>query len=102
MEEGETGFISAATEPPVVADQRKGADAMAPWNQITWEQAMQRAYQAVSLSEQVYDEIDVSEGRTNIDIEKHLRRAEVKAVHAQTWVAIAQALGTQGDRYEGV
>lgn len=75
---------------------------MAPWNEITWEQAMQRAYEAVSLSEQVYNEIDVPDSRTNVDIEKHLRRAEVKAVHAQAWVAIAQALGTQGDRYEGV
>lgn len=75
---------------------------MAPWNEITWEQAMQRAYEAVSQSEQVFNEIDVPDSRSNVDIEKHLRRAEVKAVHAQTWVAIAQALGTQGDRYEGV
>jgi hypothetical protein len=42
------------------------------------------------------------EDRSNVDIEKHLRRAEVKAAHAQAWIAIAQALGTQGDRYEGV
>ncbi len=75
---------------------------MAPWSEITWEQAMQRAYEAVSQSEQVFNEIDDPDNRTNVDIEKHLRRAEVKAVHAQTWVAIAQALGTQGDRYEGV
>lgn len=60
---------------------------------------MRRAYQAVSRSEQLYDEIDTLEGRSNIDIEKHLRRAEVKAAHAQAWVAIAQALGTQSDRY---
>lgn len=75
---------------------------MALWNEISWDQAMQRAYEAVRLSEQIYNQIDVPDSRTNVDIEKHLRRAEVKAVHAQTWVAIAQALGTQGDRYEGV
>jgi hypothetical protein len=64
---------------------------MAPWNEITWEKAMQRAYEAVSLSEQVYNEIDVLQDRSNVDIEKHLRRAEVKAAHAQAWIAIAQA-----------
>ena len=68
-------------------------------NEFTWDQAMQRARQAVTVSEQLYDEIDELEGRTNVDIEKHLRRAEVKASQAQAWVAIAQALGTQGDRY---
>ena len=60
---------------------------------------MQRAYQAITTSEQLYDDIDVEEGRSNIDIEKHLRRAEVKASQARSWVAIAQALGTQDDRY---
>jgi hypothetical protein len=72
---------------------------MTPRDQLTWEQAMERAYEAVSLSERLYEEIDDVEGRSNLDIEKHLRRAEVKAAHAQTWVAVAQALGTQGDRY---
>lgn len=66
---------------------------------LTWDEAMQRAHTAVTDSEQLYNEIDELEGRTNVDIEKHLRRAEVKASHAQVWVAIAQALGTQGDRY---
>jgi hypothetical protein len=77
----------------------RGANAMTPRDQLTWEQAMERAYEAVSLSERLYEEIDDVEGRSNLDIEKHLRRAEVKAAHAQTWVAVAQALGTQGDRY---
>jgi hypothetical protein len=35
------------------------------------------------------------------ELTKDLRRAEVKAAHARTWIAIAQALGTQGDRCEG-
>ncbi len=68
-------------------------------NEFTWDQAMQRAHQAVRVSEQLYDEIDELEGRSNVDIEKHLRRAEVKASQARVWVAIAQALGTQSDRY---
>jgi hypothetical protein len=75
---------------------------MAPWNELTWDKAMQNAYEAVTNSERYYNDIDAIEGRSNVDIEMHLRRAEVKAAHAQTWVAIAQALGTQGDRYEGV
>ena len=49
----------------------------------------------------LYDEIDTVDARSNVDIEKRLRRAEIKAAHAQTWVAVAQALGVQGDRYEG-
>jgi hypothetical protein len=75
---------------------------MMPRAQLTWEQAMQRAYDAVGISERLYDEIDDVEGRSNVDIEKHLRRAEVKAAHARTWVAIAQALGVQGDRYGSI
>jgi hypothetical protein len=71
---------------------------MMPWEELTWGEAMQRAYEAVNLSERLYDEIDTVEGRSNVDIEKHLRRAEVKAAHAQTWVAVAQALGIQGDQ----
>lgn len=72
---------------------------MALSDEVTWDEAMRRAHQAVTVSEQLYDEIDELEGRSNVDIEKHLRRAEVKASQAQVWVAIAQALGTQGDRY---
>jgi len=51
---------------------------------------MQRAYEAVSLSERLYDEIDAVDARSNVDIEKRLRRAEITAAHAQTWVAVAQ------------
>ena len=74
---------------------------MASWNELTLVEAMQRAFDAVTLSEQLYDEIDELRGRSNVDIEKHLRRAEVKAAHAQAWIAIAQALGTRGNRDEG-
>jgi predicted transcriptional regulator len=75
---------------------------MKPRDELTWDEAMQRAYEAVSMSERLYEEIDNIEGRSNADIEKHLRRAEVKAAHAQAWVAVAQAVGTQGDRYGGL
>jgi predicted transcriptional regulator len=75
---------------------------MKPREELTWDEAMRRACEAVSMSERLYAEIDDVEGRSNVDIEKHLRRAEVKAAHAQTWVALAQALGTQGDRYGGL
>jgi predicted transcriptional regulator len=67
--------------------------------ELTWSNAMSRAQRALTLSEALYDEIDEAEGRSNLDIEKHLRRAEVKAGQARAWVAIAQALGTQSDRY---
>jgi hypothetical protein len=69
-------------------------------SELTWDESMRRAVEAIGASEQLYDEIDDSD-RSNIDIEKHLRRAEVKAAQARTWVAIAQALGTRGDRYGG-
>ena len=67
--------------------------------ELTWSNAMSRARRALTVSEALYDEIDEAEGRSNLDIEKHLRRAEVKAGQARAWVAIAQALGTQSDRY---
>jgi hypothetical protein len=44
-------------------------------------------------------QINAAEGRSNLDIEKHLRRSEVKATHAQVWLALARELGNQGDRY---
>jgi hypothetical protein len=67
-------------------------------SEVTWDEAMRRAVAAINASETLYDEIDDT-GRSNIDIEKHLRRAEVKAAQAGAWVAIATALGTRGDRY---
>jgi hypothetical protein len=47
----------------------------------------------------LYEDINASEGRSNLDIEKHLRRAEVKASQAQVWLALASELGSQGERY---
>jgi hypothetical protein len=65
----------------------------------TWDAAMRHAHAALLASERLYEEADAPHGRSNIDIEKHLRRAEVKAAHAQAWVALARELATEGNRY---
>jgi hypothetical protein len=66
---------------------------------LTWDAAMRRGHAALIASEGLYDEINALEGRSNIDIEKHLRRSEVKATQAQVWLALARELGGQGDRH---
>lgn len=65
----------------------------------TWDEAMRRGRAALIDSERLYDDINAADGRSNIDIEKHLRRSEVKAAHAQAWLALARELGSQGERY---
>ena len=72
---------------------------MTQFHELTWDAAMRRAYAALITSESLYDEIDASGGRTNIDIEKHLRRSEVKAAQAQVWLELAREVGREGDRY---
>jgi hypothetical protein len=68
-------------------------------DELTWEEAMRRGHAALLDSEHLYDDINASEGRSNLDIEKHLRRAEMNAGQAQVWFALARELGSQGDRY---
>jgi hypothetical protein len=65
----------------------------------TWSEAMDRGRAALIDSERLYDDINASEGRSNLDIEQHLRRSEVRAAHAQAWLMLAGELGSQGDRY---
>ena len=72
---------------------------MPDFEELTWEEAMRRGHTALLDSEDLYDDINTSEGRSNVDIEKHLRRAEVKATQTQVWLALARELGSQGDRY---
>jgi hypothetical protein len=72
---------------------------MPDFNELTWEEAMRRGHMALLDSEDLYDDINASEGRSNVDIEKHLRRSEVKAAQAQVWLALARELGSQGNRY---
>jgi hypothetical protein len=68
-------------------------------DKLTWNEAMRRGQAALIASERLYDDVDAPEGRSNIDIEKHLRRSEVKAAQAQVWLALARELGSQGERY---
>jgi hypothetical protein len=72
---------------------------MPNFEELTWDEAMRRAHAALLDSEHLYDDINASEGRSDLDIEKHLRRSDVKAAHAQAWLALARELGSQGDRY---
>ena len=72
---------------------------MPDYDELTWEEAMRRGHAALLDSEHLYDDINASEGRSNLDIEKHLPRAEVNAAQAQVWLALARELGSQGDRY---
>jgi hypothetical protein len=67
--------------------------------ELTWDQAMDRGRAALMDSERLYDDINASEGRSNLDIEKHLRRSEVRAAQAQAWLMLARELGSQGERY---
>ena len=74
---------------------------MSEWTELTWDDAMQRGYEALSSGEALYDEIDAEQGRSNIDIEKHLRRAELKVAQANAWLAMARELAWQRDDYGG-
>jgi predicted transcriptional regulator len=74
---------------------------MSEWRELTWDDAMQRGYEALVGGEAVYDEIDAEQGRSNIDIEKHLRRAELKLAQARAWLAMAREPHWQRDDYGG-
>jgi hypothetical protein len=69
------------------------------FDKLTWDEAIRRGYAALIASESLYKEIDAPEGRSNLDIEKHLRRSEVKAAQAQVWLELAREVGREGDRY---
>ena len=72
---------------------------MTTFDDLTWQEAMRHGHRALMESESLYEDINASEGRSNLDIEKHLRRAEVKASQAKVWLALASELGSQGERY---
>jgi hypothetical protein len=69
------------------------------FDELTWNEAMRRGHAALIESESLYEDINTLKGRSNLDIEKHLRRSEVRAIQAQVWLALARELGSQGDRY---
>jgi hypothetical protein len=72
---------------------------MSGLGESTWNEAMDRGRAALIDSERLYADINASEGRSNLDIETHLRRSEVRAAQAQAWLMLAGELGSQGDRY---
>ena len=72
---------------------------MINFGEQTWEGAMRHAHAAIVASERLYEETSAPGGRSNTDIEKHLRRSEVEAAHAQARVALARALATEGNRH---
>ena len=74
---------------------------MSEWKELTWGDAMRRGYEALVGGEALYEEIDAEQGRSNIDIEKHLRRAELKLTQAHAWLAMARELAWQRDDYGG-
>jgi hypothetical protein len=74
---------------------------MSEWRELTWEDAMRRGYEALRGGEALYEEIDAEQGRSNIDIEKHLRRAELRLAQANAWLAMARELAWQRDDYGG-
>jgi len=74
---------------------------MSEWRELTWDDAMRRGYEALSSGEAIYEEIDADQGRSNLDIEKHLRRAELKLAQANAWLAMARELARQRDVYGG-
>ena len=74
---------------------------MSEWRELTWDDAMQHGYEALSSGEALYEEINAEQNRSNIDIEKHLRRAELKLAQANAWLAMARELGWQRDDYGG-
>ena len=52
---------------------------MTAFDDLTWREAMRQGHEALMESESLYADINASEGRSNLDIEWHLRRAEAKA-----------------------
>jgi hypothetical protein len=65
---------------------------MLEWTELTWDEAMRRGYEALITGDNFYEDIDVRVSRSNIDIEKHLRRVEIKTSQAQAWFMIAREL----------
>ena len=56
---------------------------MTAFDDLTWQEAMRHGHTALIESESLYADINASEGRSNLDIEKHLRRAKASATATQ-------------------
>lgn len=68
-----------------------------PANPPTSERVAGKLATRLDGGEALYGEIDAEQGRSNLDIEKHLRRAELKLAQANAGLAMAGELGWQGD-----
>jgi hypothetical protein len=44
---------------------------MTAFDELTWQEAMRQGHAALIESERLYEDINASEGRSNLDIEKH-------------------------------
>ncbi len=65
-------------------------------NELSWEETMQRGHAALRESEALGAELD---GQLASEVDRHLRRAELRAVQAGAWFALARELATQDNRY---
>jgi hypothetical protein len=45
---------------------REGTEPMFEWRKLSWDDAMQRGYEALVGGEALYDEIDVEPGRSTL------------------------------------
>ena len=57
---------------------------MSEWRELTWDDAMQRGSRRCLQWRDPLRGIDADQAMSNIDIEKHLRRAELKARSSPT------------------
>jgi hypothetical protein len=69
---------------------------MTAFDDLTWQEAMRQGHTALIESERLYDDINAAEGRSNLDIEKHLRRAEVQSHPGPGLARAGQRAGKPG------
>ena len=91
------GAVAAWPHPADHTPPGRGGRAMTAFGKLTWNEAMERGHAALIESERLYDDINASEGRSNLDIEKHLRRSEVKATQARAWFTLAGELAAKAN-----
>ena len=81
---------------------------MTAFDHLTWHEAMRQGHTALIESESLYADINASEGRSNLDIEKHLDEPRLKPPRPRSgsrwpasWAAKASATATQGPERGG-
>jgi hypothetical protein len=60
---------------------------MSEWRELTWDDAMQRSYDALVGGEALYEEIDAEQGRSTVDTESTcaLTRSSAKRMPGLPW-----------------